>query len=101
MATVVTYALDRSHDQYYFHRPKDIVSPNLRACSAPYLENEVIARRHVRSLVLGGFFPGWMSQGNASVNLFGAWGTVEGFLTGNGRTALEQGISTRTGDDLA
>ena len=91
VATVVTYALDRSHDQYYFHRPKDIVSEPPRV-PVLYLENEVIARRHVRSLVLGEFFPGWMSRGTA-VSLFGAWGTVEGFLIGNGRTALEQHIS--------
>ena len=91
VATVVTYALDRSHDQYYFHRPKDIVSEPPRV-PVLYLENEVIARRHVRSLVLGGFFPIWMSRETA-VSLFGAWGTVEGFLTGNGRMALEQHIS--------
>ena len=91
VATVVTYALDRSHDQYYFHRPKDIVSEPPRV-PVLYLENEVIAQRHVRSLVLGEFFPGWMSRGTA-VSLFGAWGAVEGFLTDDGRTALEQHIS--------
>ena len=57
VATVVTYALDRSHDQYYFHRPKDIVSEPPRM-PVLYLENEVIARRHVRSLILGDFFRG-------------------------------------------
>ena len=97
LATVVTYALDRSHDQYYFHRPKDIVSEPPRV-PALYLENGVIARRHVRSLVLGGFFPGWLSRGTG-VSLFAAWGTVEGFLTGNGRAALEEHIS-RNRDDL-
>ncbi len=92
VATVVTYALDRSHDQYYFHRPKEIVSEPPRV-PVLYLENEVIARRHVRSLILGGFFPGWLSRG-ASVGLFGAWGTVERFLVG---TRNWKGISTRTG----
>ena len=91
VATVVTYALDRSHDQYYFHRPKEIVS-ELPRVPALYLENEVIARRHVRSLILGGFFPGWLSRG-ASVGLFGAWGTVERFLVGGGRMELERHIN--------
>ena len=91
VATVVTYALDRSHDQYYFHRPKDIVSEPPRV-PVLYLENEVIARRHVRSLVLGGFFPEWLTRG-ASVGLFGAWGTVEGFLAGSGHAALERHVS--------
>ena len=97
LATVVTYALDRSHDQYYFHRPKDIVSESPRV-PALHLENDVIARRHVRSLVLGGFFPGWLSRG-MGVNLFAAWGTAEGFLSGDGRTALEQHIG-RSREDL-
>ena len=91
VATVVTYALDRSHDQYYFHRPKEIVSEPPRV-PVLYLENEVIARRHVRSLILGGFFPGWLSR-SASVGLFGAWGTVERFLVGGGHTELARHIN--------
>ena len=91
VATVVTYALDRSHDQYYFHRPREIVSEPPRV-PVLYLENEVIARRHVRSLVLGGFFPGWLRRG-ASVGLFGAWGTMDLFLSGNGRSELGRYVS--------
>ena len=91
VATVVTYALDRSHDQYYFHRPKEIVSEPPRV-PVLYLENEVIARRHVRSLILGDFFPGWLSRG-ASVGLFGAWGTAERFFAGGGHTELERHIN--------
>ena len=91
VATVATYALDRSHDQYYFHRPKQIVS-ELPRVPALYLENAVIAQRHVRSLILGGFFPGWLSSG-ASVGLFGAWGTVERFLVGGGHTELTRHIN--------
>ena len=88
LATVVTYALDRSHDQYYFHRPKEIVSEPPRVPSL-YLSNETIARRHVRSLVLGMFFPQWPSSGSSNA-LFSTWGTVERFLEANGRTALEE-----------
>ena len=97
VATVVTYALDRSHDQYYFHRPKEIVSEPPRV-PVLYLENEVIARRHVRSLILGDFFPEWLSR-STGASLFGAWGTVEGFLASNGSTALEEHISKNL-DDL-
>ena len=91
VATVVTYALDRSHDQYYFHRPKEIVS-ELPRVPVLYLENEVIARRHMRSCVLGGFFHEWLSSGTP-VGLFGAWGTAERFLEGNGRSELERHIN--------
>ena len=90
VATVVTYALDRSHDQYYFHRPKEIVSEPPRV-PVLHLENDVIAQRHVRSHVLGEFFRGWLSS-SAPGGLFGAWGTAERFLSDNGRARLERHI---------
>ena len=95
IATVVTYALDRSHDQYYFHRPKEIVSEPPRV-PALYLSNETIARRHVRSLVLGSYFPQWRSRGSAT-SLFQAWGAVDHFLEANGRTDLEEYIRQHQG----
>lgn len=93
VATVVTYALDRSHDQYYFHRTKDIVSDPPRV-PVLYLSNETIARRHVRSLVLGGFFPEWLATGS-SAPLFAAWGTVSRFLEGDGPASLERHVHER------
>lgn len=87
VATVVTYALERSHDQYYFHRTKEIVSEHPRI-PVLYLANEVIARRHVRSLVLGGFFQGW-SNGGGSASVLGAWGTVDSFFAASGQRELE------------
>ena len=92
VATVVTYALNRSHDQYYFHRPKQIVS-DLPRVPALYLENDVIARRHARSLVLGDFFFRWLSRHRGkSVGLFGAWGTVGKFISDGGPAGLETHI---------
>ena len=43
IATVFTYAQQRSHDQYYFDRPPEIVSDPPRV-PALYLQNAVIAR---------------------------------------------------------
>ena len=77
VATVVTYAQDRNHDQYYFHNPKEIVSESPRVPSL-YLMNETIARRYVRSLILGGFSPAWLVAGT-SQGLFEVWGTVTRF----------------------
>jgi ATP-dependent helicase YprA (DUF1998 family) len=77
LATVLTFAQFRSHDQYYFDRPPEIVSAPPRVPSL-YLQNAVIAQRHVRSLVLQGFF--YAQRGGAQANgLFGAWGTVGDF----------------------
>ena len=98
VATVVTYAQDRSHDQYYFHHPKEIVSEPPRVPSL-YLMNETIARRHVRSLVLGGFFPAWLGTGT-SQGLFEVWGTTSRFLEGNGRVSLEKHVRDNRGDLL-
>ena len=92
LATVVTYALDRSHDQYYFHRPKEIAS-NPPRVPFLYLENEVIARRHIRSFVLGGFFRRWYTS-DAPSNLFAAWGSAQQFIDGNGRSALNRYINS-------
>src|SRR6266567_3802935 len=55
VATVLSFAQFRSHDQYYFDRPPEIVSDPPRV-PALYMGNDVIARRHVRSLVLQSFF---------------------------------------------
>ena len=91
VASVVTYALDRSHDQYYFHRLTEIVTEPPRV-PVLYLENEVIAQRHVRSHVLGGFFLRRTGP-DAPVDLFGAWGTAEQFLEGEGHSELERHIN--------
>ena len=90
IATVATYAQNRSHDQYYFDRPKEIVSEPPRI-PALYLSNAVIARRHVRSLILGDFFSQWMPA-NRSSNLFTIWGHTRDFVANAGDTALRDYI---------
>ena len=98
VATVVTYALNRSHDQYYFHRPKEIVSQPPRI-PALYLSNEVIARRHIRSLVLGRFFSSRTSR-QSSPSLFAAWGTTSYFADGDGPDDLQEYINANLADLL-
>ena len=74
----MTYALDRSHDQYYFHRPKSIVSDPPRVPTL-YLANEVIAQRHTRSLIMSAFSrASRATTGNAG--LFSSWGTTGTFV---------------------
>ena len=79
LATVATYAQDRSHDQYYFHRPPEIVSEPPRVPSL-YLENLEIARRHARSLVLEDFFSSRLTSRSAA-GLFSTWGGAEEFIS--------------------
>ena len=93
VATVVTYARDRNHDQYYFDRPREIVSEPPRV-PVLHLDNEVIAQRHIRSQVLGEFFCHAGASG-ASAGLFGAWGTKGNFHDSDGRSRLARHIDAR------
>jgi len=80
VATVLTYARDRSHDQYYFQHPRDIVSGPVRMPRL-HLENNVIARRHFNAVLLQRFFSQRSSGGH--VGLLGAWGSVGEFKDGS------------------
>jgi hypothetical protein len=91
IATVLTYAQFKSHDQYYFSNPPEIVSEPPRV-PALYMQNEVIARRHVRSLVLQSFFYAEL-KGLRSKGLFGSWGTVADFVTKQSADRLRQYVS--------
>ncbi len=77
IATVISFANQRSHDQYYFANPPEIVSRPPRV-PALYLGNQEIAHRHFRALVLQDFFfkhnPGTTGGG-----LFKVWGLVGDF----------------------
>ncbi len=86
VASVVTYALDRNHDQYYFHRPKEIVSEPPRIPTL-YMDNAVIARRHFRSLILAGFFATRVPK-NGAGSLFHTWGNAADFVNSNARRQL-------------
>jgi len=88
IATVLTYAQARSHDQYYFDRPPEIVSEPPRI-PVLYLQNEVIAHRHVRALALEAFFREYL-HGRNPRGLFGAWGNISDFVTRHGGKALAQ-----------
>ncbi len=94
IATVLTFAQFRSHDQYYFSRPPEIVSDPPRV-PALYLNNEVIARRHVRSLVLQNFFHSHLygQRLRRTSGLFSSWGSVEDFINKQTATRLQQFLS--------
>lgn len=94
IATVLTFAQLRSHDQYYFDRPPEIVSDPPRV-PALYLSNEVIARRHVRSLILQDFFHRFQRLKQQQMKgLFGAWGTVADFINYQAADRLRQYLAT-------
>src|SRR5688500_15450044 len=84
VATVFTYSLPRSHDQYYFANPPEIVS-GTPAVPTVYMDNEIIARRHVHSVVLQRFFSQIATPANT--NLFSTWG--------DGRSARKDDIAPR------
>ncbi len=80
-AAVVTFARDRSHDQYYYSRVADIVTGEVRVPEV-HLANPIIARRHLNSLVLQRYFS--RAGVTEDVNLLGAFGRVGDFRRGGG-----------------
>lgn len=77
VAVVLTYARDRSHDQYYYSRVAEIVTGPVRVPEV-HLDNPVIARRHIHALVLQRYFLGRATVDD-DTNLFGTFGTVASF----------------------
>jgi len=76
VATVFTFARPRSHDQYYFVHPKQIVSDSPRIPALNFA-NPVIARRHVRSVILQSFFS---EQDLRQDSFLETWGKVGQFI---------------------
>ena len=79
IATVLSFANQRSHDQYYFAYPPEIVSRPPRV-PALYLGNHEISHRHFRALVLQDFFIKY-NPGVGGGGLFKVWGLVGDFAT--------------------
>lgn len=54
ISTIVTYANDGPHDNYYFHNPKDIIAGKLRK---PWIdvENDKLLKRHISMVAINSF----------------------------------------------
>ena len=92
IATVTTYSLDRSHDQYYFQRPPAIVTEPPRVPSL-YINNETIARRHMRSLVIEDFMDALPDAKRGSQSGYSVWGHAGEALSRGYPERLKQHIS--------
>lgn len=92
IATVLTFAQQRSHDQYYFAAPPEIVSEPPRV-PVLYLGNEVIACRHFRSVCLQAFFHQKLN-GSITSNLFETWGSIADFASHGIASKIQHFIST-------
>jgi Domain of unknown function (DUF1998)/Helicase conserved C-terminal domain len=86
LASVITFASTRSHDSYYFERPPEIVSDPPRVPTL-HFANAIIARRHVRSLVLQEFFG---KRAQTVSNLFASWGSIADLIKDGTVTALRE-----------
>lgn len=92
-ALVVTFAKERSHDQYYYSRAEQMITGPVRVPEV-HLDNAVIARRHVNSLVLQRFFAFW-GRLEDEENLLGAFGKIQPFARGKqeGLRKLKEALS--------
>ncbi len=96
IATVLTFAQNRSHDQYFFKDPRLIISEPPRVPTI-YLNNEIITLRHVRALVLQAFFHQWPHTSSIMTqtsNLLGSWGNIITFQKNNGMRDLQRWINS-------
>lgn len=82
LATVFTFTQLRSHDQYYYDHPPQIVSDNPRVPML-HLDNAVIAQRHARSVILQDFFQAFTTELGLTSNIFDTWGNVSDYVTRN------------------
>ena len=88
LATVISFALQRTHDQYHYARPPRIITDPPRPPRL-YLDNAIIARRHVRALVLQYFFLQWPpTLAGRAGGVMNAWGSNGDFNMQNGSAAL-------------
>ncbi len=95
LATVVAFALQRSHDQYYYARPESIISDAPRVPRLN-LDNAAIVRRHARALLLQYFFLQWQpTAGGTAGGVMSAWGTTGQFSSKNGIADLTAWLATR------
>lgn len=92
IATVLAFANQRSHDQYYFNNPPEIVSRPPRI-PALYLGNVEIAHRHVRARVLQDFFLK-NNPGSKGAGLFKVWGSIGDFANKKIADRLHQFLAT-------
>jgi ATP-dependent helicase YprA (DUF1998 family) len=93
IATVLAFANQRSHDQYYFTNPPEIVSRPPRI-PALYISNSEIAHRHFRALVLQDFFYLHNPGANNGAGLFKVWGSIVDFANRQFADKLHQYLAT-------
>jgi MrfA Zn-binding domain/Helicase conserved C-terminal domain len=87
VSTVLTYAQNGPHDNYYYHRPWHIVAGPPRNPDIK-IDNPKIARRHVTSFLFQTFFHRYMDQhgieiGGGTSVLFRALGKASDFFFGD------------------
>lgn len=87
ISTVVTYAQNSPHDNFYFENPKAIIAgdPTLPGVDT---KNGKIIERHVRAQLIQAFFH-TQGAGGGSANIFTMLGDTWAFYTGDGPFTLK------------
>lgn len=87
ISTVITYAQNSPHDNYYFENPKKIISgePTLSGVDT---KNPKIIERHVRAQLIQAFFHS-KGAGGGSANIFTMLGDTWDFYVGDGEFSFK------------
>lgn len=98
VSTVVTYAQGGPHDNYYYHRPEEIISGEPRLPKVK-VDNRRLARRHIHSYLIQTFFHAQLDAlpqeeqeriAATRTHLMSALGTTEDFFAATGRFSLPE-----------
>lgn len=87
ISTVITYAQNSPHDNFYFENPSAIIvgDPTFPSVDT---KNEKIIERHVRAQLIQAFFHS-RGTGSGSANIFTMLGDTWAFYTGEGEFSLK------------
>lgn len=86
LSTVVTYAQDSPHDNYYFSHPDVIISGPVRE-PIIYIENEKLVDRHLNAILIQSFFHEQEIEGEAQIA--SVLGHTVDFFEGDGKFTID------------
>lgn len=101
LATVITYAQNNPHDNYYFREPRGMI-----AGEPPYpsvdASNPKLVQRHVNAQLLQKFFHTQISKvDSASGSIYSTWGRTSDFYGNRGEFALSAFLEWLSSDEEA
>jgi Lhr-like helicase len=99
LATVVTYAQNNPHDDFYFRSPQGMISGDPPFPSVD-VSNPKLVQRHINAQLLQEFFHSQLvTRKSAIPGIYSTWGETEEFFEGYGEFSLTAFVKWLNGED--